>query len=128
MIEKVMIFSENNSSQESQFSRKAVVSTSRNASRRGKVKKFNCKKGARMKVYWEKLHHMLTHHQQKMVMEECCNSRQFFSTIMGRNRNVDSIFHSMTCQLITKKCALKEEACHLLQILIKRNKNTIMWR
>ena len=78
--------SENISSQESQCSRKLVVSASRNSSCRDtKVKKFNFKKGERVKVRRYNLHHMLTHNRQKLGIEECGNSRNFYGAITSDN-------------------------------------------
>ena len=36
------------------------------------------------------------------------------------------MFLSMACQLITKKCVLKDEAFFLLQVLMKRSKSAII--
>ena len=102
---------ENNSSQESQSGRKLVVTSSRRKIRREeKVKKFNCKKEASAKVLWGNSHHTLAHHQKKVRMEDCGNSRKIYDTITSENGKVGAMLPSMTFQLITKtkKCVSKE--------------------
>ena len=64
---------ENNSSQELKHIVKSVVAASRNTSgSEKKVKKLYCKK-----------YRTLTHHQQKLGMEDYGNSRKFHGTIMS---------------------------------------------
>ena len=62
---------ENNSSQEQQHRIKLELAASRKTSEKEKrVKKFKFKKGARVTFRRDNLHRTLTHHQQKMGVED----------------------------------------------------------
>ena len=50
-----------------------------------KVKKFNYKKGTRVKVLHDDSHHALVHDSQKVGMEEHGNSRKFCGAITSGN-------------------------------------------
>ena len=65
---------------------------------------------------------MLAHVQHKVGMEEHGNSKNFYGTKTNSDGKVDTLFHSTTCQWSVSKFVLKEEACYLLQIRMKRNK------
>ena len=49
------------------------------------MKKFNCKKGARIKIARGILFYVLIHHQQKYAFHECGNSRNFHGAMLSRN-------------------------------------------
>ena len=57
----------------------------------------------------DNFYHALTHHKNKVVVEDYGNSRDFHGTIIRLNGKVDTMFPSMICQMITKKCVSKEE-------------------
>ena len=78
--------SEKMSSQESQSSRNLAVDTSRSSSRREKkVKKFNCKKGARAKECQDNSCHVLAHDYQKVGMEKYGNNRNVYGATSSGN-------------------------------------------
>ena len=98
MMSALIFFFENNSSQESQCIRNSLVTDSRSTSeRKKKVKKFNCKKGAREKSRGENLCHALAHRQQKVGMKDCGNSRNFHGKIISGNKEVGSMLPSIEC-------------------------------
>ena len=63
-----------------------MSTTSRNRRNKEKRIKINCKKGTRAKVTRVNLFHVLTHQEQKEMLHQFRNSRNFYGTMLNGSR------------------------------------------